>query len=84
MADKFESFNRQAEQLQQYPMLAGQVLDDKFRQVDRLLDKGVRVLLETTHFVEDNLCYRLAEIVIGSIKAKIYRGLYVRERHGAG
>lgn len=84
MADKFESFNRQAERTQQYPLLAGQDLEDLFRRVDTLLRAGTRVLLESTHFVEDNLCYRLAEIAIGSIKAKIYRGRYVKSRRTAG
>ena len=84
MTDKFENFNRQAEKTQHYPMLASQDLEDRFRRVDSLLREGTRVLLEATHFVEDNLCYRLAEIAIGSIKAKIYRGRYVKSRRTMG
>ncbi len=84
MADTFENFNRQVEKTQQYPMLTKQALADKFRRVDTLLRTGTRTLLESTHFVEDNLCYRLAEIAIGSIKAKIYRGRYVKSRRTMG
>lgn len=84
MADQFESFNRQAESLQKYPMLASQDLRERFRRMDTLLKLGTRALLETTHFTEDNLCYRLAEIAIGSIKTKIYRGRYVKSKRGAG
>lgn len=84
MADKFESFNRQAEALQQYPMLQGHELENRFRRIDQLLDKGIRALLETTHFVEDNLCFRLAEIVANRTKAKMYRGRYLKDRQSAG
>jgi len=84
VADQFKNFNRRAELVQQYPMLASQDLQDRFRSVDVLLRWGIRALLETTHFTEDNLCYRLAEIAIGSIKTKIYRGRFVKSKRGAG
>lgn len=84
MADQFESFNRLAEDVQRYPMLASPELKDRFREIDRLLHLGVRTLLSTTHFVEDNLCYRLAEIATGQLKSKIYRGRYVKSRRKVG
>jgi len=84
VADKFENFNRHAEQLQQYPMLASHELEGYFRRIDELLALGVRALLETTHFAEDNVCFRLAEIVAGRTKAKVHRGRFTKDRKAAG
>jgi len=84
MPDQFESFNLQAKTVQQYPLLEQSDLEDRFRQIDYLLRLGVRAVLQTTHFIEDNLCYRLAEIAAGRLKSKIYRGRFVRSRRQAG
>lgn len=84
MADQFENFNRLAEETQQYPMLTPAQVQDMFHALDQLIHQGVRLLLDTTHFVEDNLCHRLAEIAAGSIKTKIYRGRFVKTSRGAG
>lgn len=84
MADQFETFNRLVESLQQYPLISSRDLDRSFREIDVLLQRGIRTLLAATHFVEDNLCHRLAEIAIGSIKTKVYRGKFDKSSRGVG
>lgn len=84
LADQFESFNRLAESLQQYSLITSPELDSSFREIDMLLRYGIRTLLAATHFVEDTLCHRLAEIAIGSIKTKVYRGKFDKSSRGVG
>lgn len=84
MADQFTNFNRLAERTQRHPMMSAEELTARFKEIDRLLRLATRTLLASTHFVEDNLCYRLAEIASGSIKTKIYRGRLETARHHVG
>ena len=55
-----------------------------FRSIDLLIKKGISALLETTHYVEDNVCFQLADIASGSMKVKLYRGRIVADRRSAG
>ncbi len=84
MADKFQDFNRFVETLHHYPMISGQELEQLFRDIDTEIQRGIQALLATTHFVEDNLCYYLADISTGAMKSKLYRGRFVKARQGAG
>lgn len=82
--DQFESFNRVAKELQNYPQLAGDDLAACFQDIDHLLQQGVRLLLANTHFVEDTVCFYLSGIASGSLKTKLYRGRFVKKRQQVG
>lgn len=84
MTDKFENFNRHVASLQSYRMIRKHELRELFQHIHYLLQKGIRSLLETTHFVEDNICYRLAEVAAGSIKKKIYLGRFTSDKKKVG
>lgn len=84
MADRFQEFNQFVETLHAYPMIRKDQLLDLFRDIDTLIKKGIALILETTHFVEDNVCYQLADIASGTMKVKLYRGRLVTARQSAG
>lgn len=84
MTDQFENFNRHVASLQSHKMIPKQELKDDFKAIHLLLQQGTRALLETTHFVEDNVCFRLAEVASGSMKKKIYLGRFSKDKKGVG
>lgn len=84
MTDQFENFNRHVASLQSHKMIPKQELKDDFKTIHRLLQQGTRALLETTHFVEDNICFRLAEVASGSMKKKIYLGRFSKDKKRVG
>ena len=79
--DSWENFNRLARETLQHQPLGRKELLETFFLMESLIFRGVDLLLQVTTFVEDNLCYLLAEIASGVIKSrKVYKGKRVRER----
>ena len=79
--DNWETFNDLAKRTLDYASLEKDDLTRTFREIERLIFDGVDYLLHATTFVEDNLCYLLAEIASGVIKSrKVYKGKRVRQR----
>jgi RNA polymerase sigma factor (sigma-70 family) len=79
--DSWEAFNRLAKETLQYEPLSRRELRDMFLQVESLIYGAIEYLLHTTTFVEDSLCYLMAEIASGVIKSrKVYPGKRVKAR----
>ena len=71
----YEVFNELAEATLAFPRLAKADLHGTFLRVEELILYGVDLLVQTTTFMENSLCYVLAEIALGTIKSrKIYKG----------
>jgi RNA polymerase sigma factor (sigma-70 family) len=67
------------------PNLNKEALTDIFLEIEDHTVYCINLLLHNTTFVEDNICYFLAEIATGLIKyRKIYRGKLVRDRVSVG
>jgi len=80
-AENWSTFNDLAKRTLEYDPLVKEDLTRTFLQIEQLIFKGVDYLLMATTFVEDNLCYLLAEIASGVIKSrKVYKGKRVRRR----
>lgn len=85
MAETWATFNKLAKQVKGYPVIEKQELNSLFLQIERLIFEGIHHLLQATTFVEDNLCYLLAEIASGVIKSrKVYKGKRVLKRVNIG
>jgi len=85
MAETWATFNKLAKQVKAYPVIEKQELNELFLQIEKLIFEGINHLLQATTFVEDNLCYLLAEIASGIIKnRKVYKGKIVRKRVNIG
>jgi RNA polymerase sigma factor (sigma-70 family) len=83
--DPFADFNRLAREVMSYPAMPYDVLQATFVEISTLLDQAVDYLLRVTTFVEDHLCYHLAEIMMSNIKTKkLYRGRWNKCREGVG
>jgi len=71
----YEAFNELASTTLAFPRLAKADLHATFLQVEELIFYGVDLMVQATTFMENNLCYVLAEIAMGTIKSrKIYKG----------
>lgn len=85
MTETWETFNRLAKEVKGYPVIEKDALNVLFVELEKLIFEGIHHLLQTTTFVEDNLCYLLAEIAAGVIKSrKVYKGKRVRKRVSIG
>jgi RNA polymerase sigma factor (sigma-70 family) len=81
VVDSWDAFNRLAKETLQYEPLSRRELRDTFLQIETLIYGAVEYLLHTTTFVEDSLCYLMAEIASGVIKSrKVYAGKRVKTR----
>lgn len=81
----YEAFDNLAQATLAKPRLNAQELLEVFLAVEDLIFYAVDLLLQTTTFVEDSLCYVLSEIATGVIKArKIYRGKRSKRRVSVG
>jgi hypothetical protein len=79
VVDSWDAFNRLAKETLQYDPLSRRELRDTFLQIETLIYGAIEYLLHTTTFVEDSLCYLMAEIASGVIKSrKIYPGKRVK------
>jgi RNA polymerase sigma factor (sigma-70 family) len=79
--DNWTTFNDLAKRTLSYTSLEKEDLNKIFLQIEKLIYYGVDLILHSTTFIEDNLCYLLAEIASGVIKSrKIYKGKRVRQR----
>lgn len=82
---KYEIFNSLAQDTLAKPRLSNQELLDLFLRIEDRIFYAVDLLLQTTTFVEDSLCYALSEIATGVIKSrKIYRGKRSKRRVSVG
>ena len=73
--ETYDTFNALAQRTLRYPALERDALTYVFMEIEELIHYGIHVLLQTTSFVEDNLCYLMSEIACGQIKnRKVYRG----------
>jgi RNA polymerase sigma factor (sigma-70 family) len=80
-AEPYATFNTLARQAKKYDALPKDRLIELYRQIEAQIYTGVDYLLYNTTFVEDNICYLLAEIQTGSIKSrKSYKGKRTQER----
>lgn len=83
--DPYQTFNALAETTKSYEALQQADLEKVFFQIEKKILYGIDTILLGTTFVEDNLCYLLSEIAIGSIKSrKIYRGKRNKSRVAIG
>lgn len=73
--DPYQTFNTLAETTKSYEALHQADLEKIFFKIEKRILYGIDTILLGNTFVEDNLCYLLSEIAIGSIKSrKVYRG----------
>lgn len=80
-SEPYATFNTLARQAKKYDSLPKERLLDLYRQIEAQIYIGVDYLLYNTTFVEDNICYLLAEIQTGSIKSrKSYKGKRTQDR----
>lgn len=80
-AEPYATFNTIARQAKKYDSLPKDRLIELYQQIEAQIYVGVDYLLYNTTFVEDNICYLLAEIQTGSIKSrKSYKGKRTQER----
>lgn len=81
MADPFEGFNKLVASIMGYPQIRRPALQQLFSEIDALLHQGIDLLLPIVTFVEDNICFQLAQIAISRIKSrKIYKGRWEKGR----
>jgi RNA polymerase sigma factor (sigma-70 family) len=83
-SDRFENFNRLAQDVLQYPMLKGSRLSEIFIALDKLIKQAVNQIVCVSTFVEDNICFQLAEIMLSAIKTKLHKGRWTKQREGVG
>lgn len=77
----YKIFNKLAEQTLARPRMKKKELLQNFLLIEEKIHYGIDLLLQVSTFVEDNLCYVLAEIALGTIKSrKIYRGKRNKKR----
>lgn len=85
MADSYETFNALARKTLEYPTLPRDELTKTFLQIEEHINYGIATLVQSTSFVEDNLCYLLAEIAAGLIKSrKVYREKKTKRKISVG
>jgi RNA polymerase sigma factor (sigma-70 family) len=85
LMDPYQTFNALAETTKSYEALHQVDLEKIFLQIEKRILYGIDFILLGTTFVEDNLCYLLSEIAIGSIKSrKVYRGKKNKSRIAIG
>lgn len=83
--DPYQAFNTLAETTKSFEALHQADLEKVFFQIEQRILYGIDIILLGTTFVEDNLCYLLSEIAIGSIKSrKVYRGKRNKTRIAIG
>jgi len=84
-SETYDTFNALVKRTLQYPPLERDALTKVFLEIEELMSYGIHVLLQTTTYVEDNLCYLLSEIACGHIKnRKVYRGSISRRKIDVG
>ena len=84
-SEPYSSFNLLARQAKKYDPIQKEDLLDLYRKIETLIYTGIDYLLYNTTYVEDNICYLLAEIQTGSIKfRKSYKGKRDQDRIGVG
>lgn len=83
--DSYETFNALARRTLEYDPLERDELTSTFLKIEEHIKYGITVLLQSSTFVEDNLCYLMAEIASGLIKSrKVYRGKRSKQRVQVG
>lgn len=83
--DSYETFNALARRTLEYDPLERDELTSTFLKIEEHIKYGISVLLQSSTFVEDNLCYLMAEIASGLIKSrKVYRGKRSKQRVQVG
>jgi RNA polymerase sigma factor (sigma-70 family) len=83
--EPYSTFNTLARRAKDYSPIEKEDLIDTYKKIEATIYTGVDYLLLNTTFVEDNLCYLLAEIQAGPIKSrKVYRGKRNPKRVGVG
>lgn len=83
--EHFSNFNRLAKEAKAMATLRPAELRDIFEEIHAYILEGIGLLLRTTTFVEDNLCYQLARIASSSIASrKLYRGRWVKGKASIG
>ena len=79
--EPYASFNKLARRAKRYDPIEKEDLMEMYRQIEALIFSGVDYLLYNTTYVEDNICYLLAEIQTGLIKArKSYKGKRTQDK----
>lgn len=83
--ETFAEFNRVAREVMSYPDMRYADVKTSFAQITQLLEQIVDQILRVATFVEDNLGFHLAEIMLSAIKTKkLYRGRWDKSREGVG
>ena len=83
--EPYATFNKLARAAKRYDPIEKEDLLSIYRQIEALIYEGIDYLLYNTTYVEDNLCYLLAEIQTGLIKArKSYKGRRIKDKRTVG
>lgn len=83
--EPYATFNKLARRAKRYDPIEKEDLLEMYRRIEVLIYDGVDYLLYNTTYVEDNVCYLLAEIQTGLIKArKSYKGKRTQDKIRVG